>query len=327
VPTAGLWFSLKVIVRDQWGEVFDAAGIPIIASLDPRNQQGAIMWDQRSNETDGSGVSFLHRLVVSQAGTVELRIHSYRYLSPTSMQGIGAGAGVGVGVGAREENADLKRVTVLLAAFQMSVRRDPNKQDSAPCMFAFREVYSDPTTTEDSWNALSPNTRGKLPTHLVLRALACLPIFDQWYVSLLPGPNGDLFLEYRSGIAAVWTGRDFPAIEQRAEERLGLSRESWEQLQELSLQNAAAAASTEGGTEPTTAHAIKGKGKSGGAGQGQGKGLAARVSRDIRRAYYKKSLQWHPDRWAGMAIYSDPVIGAFQLVTEAYSQLIKMAGG
>jgi hypothetical protein len=87
------------------------------------------------------------------------------------------------------------------------------------------------------------------------------------------------------------------------------------------------AASAEGGTEPTTTHAIKGKGKSGGAGQGQGKGLAARVSRDIRRAYYKKSLQWHPDRWAGMAIYSDPVIGAFQLVTEAYSQLIKMAGG
>ena len=33
-------------------------------------------------------------------------------------------------------------------------------------------------------------------------------------------------------------------------------------------------------------------------------GGGGRGGRDLRRAYYRKSLQWHPDRWAGMpALY------------------------
>jgi hypothetical protein len=43
--------------------------------------------------------------------------------------------------------------------------------------------------------------------------------------------------------------------------------------------------------------------------------------KDVRRAYYKKSLQWHPDRWAGMPIYGLVVQGAFELINEAYEGL------
>ncbi len=44
-------------------------------------------------------------------------------------------------------------------------------------------------------------------------------------------------------------------------------------------------------------------------------------AKEIRRAYYKKSLQWHPDRWVGMELYKLAVQGAFELVAEAYRML------
>eukprot|EP00602_Paraphysomonas_sp_CaronLab_P012937 CAMPEP_0185040098 /NCGR_PEP_ID=MMETSP1103-20130426/37748_1 /TAXON_ID=36769 /ORGANISM="Paraphysomonas bandaiensis, Strain Caron Lab Isolate" /LENGTH=1002 /DNA_ID=CAMNT_0027579259 /DNA_START=104 /DNA_END=3109 /DNA_ORIENTATION=+ len=52
--------------------------------------------------------------------------------------------------------------------------------------------------------------------------------------------------------------------------------------------------------------------------------------KDIRRAYHKKSLQWHPDRWAGLTnnatsisgeVYALAVQGAFELIAEAYKGL------
>ena len=54
-------------------------------------------------------------------------------------------------------------------------------------------------------------------------------------------------------------------------------------------------------------------------------GLPANLSnsshREIKRAYYKKSLQWHPDRWIGMEIYSIVVTGVFELIAEAIEAL------
>lgn len=45
------------------------------------------------------------------------------------------------------------------------------------------------------------------------------------------------------------------------------------------------------------------------------------TSREIRRAYYRKSLIWHPDRWAGFGRYTQVVQGAFELIAEAYMGL------
>ena len=50
---------------------------------------------------------------------------------------------------------------------------------------------------------------------------------------------------------------------------------------------------------------------------------AKSLLKDIRRAYYKKSLQWHPDRWVGMSRYHIAVQGAFELIHEAYEALTK----
>ena len=33
------------------------------------------------------------------------------------------------------------------------------------------------------------------------------------------------------------------------------------------------------------------------------------LAKDIRRAYYRKSLQWHPDRWSGLGMYTVAVKG------------------
>jgi hypothetical protein len=75
-------------------------------------------------------------------------------------------------------------------------------------------------------------------------------------------------------------------------------------------------------------------------------------AKEVKRAYYKKSLQWHPDRydclhrvymfidqatlgrryhtfidtmlpcrWAGMSMYAVAVQGAFELVNEAYESI------
>lgn len=43
----------------------------------------------------------------------------------------------------------------------------------------------------------------------------------------------------------------------------------------------------------------------------------------IKRAYYQKSLEWHPDRWSNMHIYHVQVQMIFELVSEAYQGLTK----
>jgi hypothetical protein len=52
--------------------------------------------------------------------------------------------------------------------------------------------------------------------------------------------------------------------------------------------------------------------------------------KQIRRAYHKKSLQWHPDRWSALTsntssysseVYTLAVSGAFELIAEAYKGL------
>ena len=41
----------------------------------------------------------------------------------------------------------------------------------------------------------------------------------------------------------------------------------------------------------------------------------------LRRAYYAKSLRWHPDRWVGLSYYAEQVRHTFESVTDAYDGL------
>ena len=52
------------------------------------------------------------------------------------------------------------------------------------------------------------------------------------------------------------------------------------------------------------------------------------VRQNLKRAYYKKSLLWHPDRWAAMSPqYMPAVQGAFELVSAAYAALSEVHVG
>jgi len=51
-------------------------------------------------------------------------------------------------------------------------------------------------------------------------------------------------------------------------------------------------------------------------------GLPASASpRDVRKAYHRQSLVWHPDRWASYPIYQRLAQDAFEVVSEAYRSL------
>lgn len=49
------------------------------------------------------------------------------------------------------------------------------------------------------------------------------------------------------------------------------------------------------------------------------------LQKEIRRAYYRRSLMWHPDRWAGLSMYALAVQAAFELINEAYNALTSTA--
>jgi len=42
----------------------------------------------------------------------------------------------------------------------------------------------------------------------------------------------------------------------------------------------------------------------------------------VRKAYFKKSLQWHPDRWVKYPHLVDKVSAVFSMVSEAYEGLM-----
>lgn len=48
-------------------------------------------------------------------------------------------------------------------------------------------------------------------------------------------------------------------------------------------------------------------------------------AREVRRAYYRQSLLWHPDRWVRYAIHSARAQDVFQIVSDAYACMIATA--
>ena len=45
-------------------------------------------------------------------------------------------------------------------------------------------------------------------------------------------------------------------------------------------------------------------------------------NKELKRAYYRASLLWHPDKWQTMHnMYLLPVTSVFELISEAYTQL------
>ncbi len=216
-PVAGKWFSLRVTLLDQWGSVFDMAGLSVSASLDVGNTQGAVLWGLRSNVTDSSGSTVLQRVVVSQPGAVELRLHTSTPTAAAAAAAKRASPSIDA-FGSKNE-----RSRVLISALKLLVRQDVNAVDPAPCLFVFQDMSSilRPGAGEDA-DALYPAVQGYLPALYYGRLLACQDALRKWHVDHWMAADGRHVLQYRAGISAIWTGTHFPSLEQSPEERLGL---------------------------------------------------------------------------------------------------------
>lgn len=313
---AGRWFAVQVSLFDQWGQPFDLAGVSIVAALDPKNRQGAVLWGLRTNTTNGAGIAELDRLVVSQSGLVELRLYTS---TPTAAAVKLARKRGFPSVGSSSKQPE----RILIAAMQVLVRRDKDAVDPAPCMFAFHELETVArNSAEDDAQSLYPIVRGYLPALYYPRVLACTDVFKSWHVNVSSGASGDFILHYRSGIESIWTGTSFPSLDQSPEERLDLPGLSQRMAVLLEAEVAAEEATntTTDGEDAEDAVPTKSIKVS-----AQAKKVAKSVGKELRKAYYRKSLMWHPDRWSGMPIYSEAVKGAFQLITDAYGQLSQLA--
>ena len=336
---AGKWMSLHVTLLDQWGQVFQAAGLTVVASLDAHNAQGAVLWGVRSNVTDASGTTVLERIVVNQPGPVELRLHTptptLQHVEETRKQG-----GFFNPSGKAPER-------VLIAVMQLLVRRDTNALDPSPCMFIFRDATCPAFPGDgETADALYPSVRGNLRAAFYGRVLGCEAALKKWHVDHWFLADGQIVLQHRAGVESIWTGTRFPSQEQTPEERLelpGLTEKLITVLQSLPGRRSTGTNETTTAAESAGAAEDEDKKKKGkynkkGKDEYDIKERSAAISpvkasrqikaatRELRRAYYRKSLMWHPDRWAGMPIYSEAVQGAFQLITDAYSQLMRLSG-
>lgn len=254
------------------------------------NDPGAVLYGARTNTSEDGRIIFRH-LMVSQPGPIQLKI-------------------------TMKQNDETPR---LLFKFLVQVSDNPEMEISHRCLFVFGAIQSPFGLSQAetaAWNDVSATTVvGRVPSTRLFEVLSCLPVFASWAVtvhisSLVSTTSGPIIeVLYRSGIEAVWTGHGMPRAEMPSHERLGI---------------------------PVDCTNLK----------------------QIRGAYYKKSLKWHPDRWSSIfksigrsgdgrgdstpamvaeraaataedqlqegpvALYQLAVQEAFELVAEAYEELV-----
>jgi hypothetical protein len=235
-----------VILDDQWEQRCDTSGMIAEANIDESNSQGAILWGIRGNTTDATGRLVLDQLIVSQPGTVKLKIFTP---TPTINDINTKGKGNKNSKNSKKnyvkkdpwENLytnDIVRVHV--ASLLMLVRRDRDAPDPAPCLFLFKDAMCVNTEHgKEDWEALHPIVRGKLPLSPSswAMAMACTDVWSNWHITVHHVPSsfssttnnlgfsGGVWFEHRAGIDAIWTGHSFPTLEMTAMERLGLVKE------------------------------------------------------------------------------------------------------
>lgn len=183
--------------------------------------------------------------------------------------------------------SDGKTKGKVLASFKLVVRADPRIEKTAPCLFVFHRSQCPHDAREEDWIAYFPNIRSYSASQHYLHNIYCSDdeALKTWHVDAHLNANGAMWVEYRHGIDAIWTNIGLPRMEMSAEERLGLSLPA--NMKSLS------------------------------------RAAKKNLVKTIKRAYYKASLQWHPDRWSGYDQYQYAVQGAFQLITEAYEAIME----
>jgi hypothetical protein len=269
--TTGQRFGFEGDLYDQWdGKIEDGYHVPregwlVSISVNENNEQGAVLWGTRSNRTS-QGIVYFDNLVINKPGKIEVKVQLFNTILT------------------RDSSLPLSEtLKVTLTVFTLIVHEDPDQIGAFTCTFVFGvSMCSTGDDEEELAKAIFPRIRSIIDDSLFMSTVACSEILHQWNISTYITPNGDVLVEYRQGIDAVWTGYEYPTIEMSYEERLGLDRNLLGKNSNLSSKS---------------------------------------IQKEIRRAYYKKSLLWHPDRWASMPFYVQAAQGAFEVVSEAYEQL------
>ncbi len=278
-------------------------------SINEGNEQGAVLWGSRTNRTSCGSIVYSN-LILTQPGPVIIKLtSSLRKMDDTDLPST---------IPAKKT---LNIAT--LAVMTLNVRINPESDgDTGRCLFLFKEGLC------DSNEALNSAKRGRDEEELdgtgqsisggshsrmyfpvssqhYLKFLSCSSTFDKWHITWHAYAYG-FWADYRNGVDSIWTGRQMPRDDMPFTEILGLPADILSKA--VSSTNA-----LKGGSEDKQQ-----------LGPGELKKRTGKVSKIIRRAYYRKSLQWHPDRWVGMSLYSATVQTAFEAVTWAHDRLQKM---
>ena len=272
-------------------------------SLNSNNPQGALLWGIRSNYSY-EGVLQLNNLVISQSGPIELKV-SIKDISSSRSGSSSSSSSSNHG----RDSTDDKRLK-LVEVFHLIVQDDPVLVNTAPCLYVLKTGFCPSGTPATDWESEFPRIRSYVSSrHYLLNAFCSADTLQIWYVDATMTPDGSLWVEYRLGIDSIWTGIGMPRIEMNPEERLGLYDVSADTSRVLRHQH------QENKVNVTITNSSRSK-----------KRVGRSNNKALKRAYYRKSLQWHPDRWVGLSMYTYAVQGAFELINEAYQLLASVDG-
>ena len=197
--TAGRRFSLLLQLFDQWGRrAGERSGCRAGAAIDAGNAQGAVLWGAAPNASSAQGRVRLSNLMITQPGTVQLRL----YCSESGR---------------------------VLAVLSTSVAADPRAgAASEGCAQLFSLLSSAADGGMERGEGSNSTIRGHLPDSAYLLALGCSSTLHEWRVSLHCSPCGPrlCWLEHRMGLSALWTGVGLPSADALPERRL-LLPEGW----------------------------------------------------------------------------------------------------
>jgi hypothetical protein len=179
---------------------------------------------------------------------------------------------------------------IVINSFQITIQEDPRMVLTRPCIYVFASSVCPSSILGEDYDSLFPMTRQYLSSSLYLANVQCFnESLSLMRVTSYLQSDGSMWIEYRLGLDSIWTGIGLPTIEMAPTERLGLLIPS---VDELKARDA--------------------------------EGEKKKVLKVIKRAYYRASLQWHPDRWVGYdQYYQAAVSSVFPLITEAYEMLVK----
>eukprot|EP01038_Epipyxis_sp_PR26KG_P011455 gene11455-15346_t len=290
--TAGIRFSIWFQLFDQWGGKYEDKENDLLfsANINDNNIQGAVLWGIRTNTTHNNILQF-NSLVISQPGPIDIKIEYYsrnkRMMMDTYDEDYPS----------KKSSKNKQNDVKVLDLYHLEVLENPKTIMATPCIYIFQQAICPIEIPESDWIEDFPRIRSYSSAKNYMRNILCSgEVLSSWYVDSYLIPDGSLWVDYRMGVDSIWTGIGMPRIEMSYEERLGVT------ASELLM---------------TPLNHMK-----------QSKNLSEKSGRRadrerndmkvLRKAYYKKSLQWHPDRWAGMSIYTHAVQGAFELVSEAY---------